>query len=81
MKKWCCMPPLLQGQGRLTLVVHFPQGKFFYVIIAVMSTPNFTYSLYFTPYNPIILNGYTSSRSIKYTDLSTKLGWRSMNDW
>ena len=57
------------------------QGKGGVDVIAVISTPTFPYSLYFTPSNPLILNGSTSSRSSKYANFNTKLGWRSANDW
>ena len=50
------------------------------VITAVMSTPNFTCSIYFPLSTPLVLNGSTSSISFKHENFSTKLGWKSATD-
>ena len=50
-------------------------------ITELTSTHLFPSSLYFPPYNPLILNGSTLSRSFKYANFNTKLGWSSATDW
>ena len=59
----------------------FTTKGFLKVITVVTSTPPFTSSPYFPPSTPIILNGSTSSRSFKYENFNTKLGWHPATDW
>ena len=46
-----------------------------------MSTPPFPCSLNFPMTTPLIFNESMSSRSFKYVNFNTKLGWCSTTDW
>ena len=59
----------------------FTTKVFQQVITAVTSASPFPCSFSLPLSTPLILNGSTSSRSFKYANFNTKLGWRFATDW